>query len=646
MILKILKLYLENYAGFPSFEVDFTEKTIVSGKNGLGKTTIANAIFSTLFMGKNMDGTKADRHRPHDIKGVDLNMDPVKAGIVIEVDGQKHTITRIESQKWVKHRGNLEPVFEGNTTSYVVDDLSISESQYKKWLDNMGISEKEFKSVTTAKDLLNMKVNDRRNKLIEMFGDISSDYDIAAQNDTYEKLVDYLKTYTIDEVINNHKNALKQCEQTLKDLPLRIMERKGMLVDIDDSVLKAEKERIENAIEQVKSDKQALLNKGTSAITFKINNLNLEISRRENKVQSDYYQQNSLLQLQLQEASKYLSELREDAEKSKVKYKTNHERLNELKEELNNAQNEYKEVVSSEFDESTAICPTCGRKYEPDMLEEVKNNFEKQKKEKLDILNVKGENAGQKYISTKNEIAQIIDDAKILQGKIENHQTIVENIKKRIEELGTIENFVASDEVLNSLKNDLLDLNNKIDNVETENVNTGELDTKLANLETELASVNNKLSQAFYNKQNEEIIADYERQINEARIRGAELQAILDLSSDFKNAKLKLVENRINSAFKLVKWVMFENQINGGIADVCTPTVNGSIVGNELNTSMSVLAEIDICNAFQDKLNLKAPIIVDNAEQLDSESLSKINSDTQLILFRVTDDKQLSIQNN
>lgn len=84
---------------------------------------------------------------------------------------------------------------------------------------------------------------------------------------------------------------------------------------------------------------------------------------------------------------------------------------------------------------------------------------------------------------------------------------------------------------------------------------------------------------------------------------------------------------------------MFENLINGGISDVCIPTVNGSILGNELNTGMSILAEIDICNAFQKKLDLKAPIIIDNAEQLDSFSINGIKSDTQLIMFRVTDDE-------
>jgi hypothetical protein len=135
------------------------------------------------------------------------------------------------------------------------------------------------------------------------------------------------------------------------------------------------------------------------------------------------------------------------------------------------------------------------------------------------------------------------------------------------------------------------------------------------------------------------MIAEYEQKLIDTRKTGADIQRILDLAEDFKRDKIKKVTDKINSSFSIVKWIMFENLINGGISDVCIPTVNGSILGNELNTGMSILAEIDICNAFQKKLDLKAPIIIDNAEQLDSFSINGIKSDTQLIMFRVTDDE-------
>jgi hypothetical protein len=135
------------------------------------------------------------------------------------------------------------------------------------------------------------------------------------------------------------------------------------------------------------------------------------------------------------------------------------------------------------------------------------------------------------------------------------------------------------------------------------------------------------------------MIAEYEQKLIDTRKKGADIQRILDLAEDFKRDKIKKVTDKINSSFSIVKWIMFENLINGGISDVCIPTVNGSILGNELNTGMSILAEIDICNAFQKKLDLKAPIIIDNAEQLDSFSINGIKSDTQLIMFRVTDDE-------
>lgn len=54
------KLRLLNFCGIRNAEYDFgDELTIIKGKNGLGKSTIANAILYTLF-GKDINGNSLD----------------------------------------------------------------------------------------------------------------------------------------------------------------------------------------------------------------------------------------------------------------------------------------------------------------------------------------------------------------------------------------------------------------------------------------------------------------------------------------------------------------------------------------------------------------------------------------------------------
>jgi DNA repair exonuclease SbcCD ATPase subunit len=639
MNLEIKKLTLKNYARFPSFEVDFTRKTIISGKNGLGKTTLANAIFNVLFMGKNMDGSKADRHRPHDSNGNELNKEPVIATLVIAIDGKEHTITRSECQKWVKHRGRLEAEFEGNTTNYLVDDVPMQESQYKRWLDNLGINEKEFRTVTTAKDLLNMKVNDRRNALVKMFGDIDNDYDLAAQNEKYADLVKLLEVSNIDEVVNNYKQEFKKCESVMQDVPSRIKERQEMLIDIDEEQLNQEKARIEKAIEENKAAKQVALGDSIGNYKLQLINLDAEISNREMALQKEYGVAYSNLHKQLTVAQINMDNLLREKEKCKETYDTLKVRINEHKLELEKIKTEYKEVSSNTFNSEAAVCPYCGKSLDEEHLVKAKKSFEDNKQKEMSTLSNRGNIIYEGILADQTEYSKLIDKAKRVKSEIDKQEETIKQITDALSELGTINNKLDSDNTLNKLKEAKNVVEGRIASLSEKQPDLSEYDRNIDALTNELNEVKFKLKQVAYNNQNKQMIAEYEQKLIDTRKKGADIQRILDLAEDFKRDKIKKVTDKINSSFSIVKWIMFENLINGGISDVCIPTVNGSILGNELNTGMSILAEIDICNAFQKKLDLKAPIIIDNAEQLDSFSINGIKSDTQLIMFRVTDDE-------
>jgi DNA repair exonuclease SbcCD ATPase subunit len=644
MKLRIKKLSLFNYAGFPSFEITFTSKTLVSGKNGLGKTTIANAIFSTLFSGRNINGTKADRHRPHDEIGEILNCDPVIAILVLEIDGVEHTIQRTEQQVWVKHRNSFEPKFEGNTTSYTVDGEHYIESKYKKWLEEQGVTEKEFRFVTSATDLLNMNVNDRRAQLIEMFGDADCDFDIAARNDKYQPLRESLRKYSVDEVMERQKDKLKQCEKVLKDLPLRIRERKEMLVDVDEEELNKQKDKILKKLDDIATQRETLLNGSEGAKRFKKQNIENDISKLSGSLINEYYKLDNDKKAALSIAESSLRKMQEQAEVIKVDYKSKHEQLALFKSEIEKTQIEYKEVLQTSFDENNLVCPTCGRPYDSTMIEDAKTHFEKEKQSQIEKINNKGQELFDKYTNLKKEIETIIENAKQLQVDIDKQKAEVKVRQMDADSLCSLDDYIKSNEDYISLNKQLLDLDKEIVDSKDKKSDMEELQRLEVEYKAKLNEVNTKLSQAFYNNRNKEFIVTYETQLEEARTRAAKIQQLLDLAAELKNEKIKLVQEKINSHFKLVRWVMFEPQINGNVADVCKATVRGSILRNDLNTGMSVLAEIDICNAFQKKLGIIAPIIIDNAEQLDSDSISKINADSQLIMFRVTDDNELKIE--
>ena len=107
---------------------------------------------------------------------------------------------------------------------------------------------------------------------------------------------------------------------------------------------------------------------------------------------------------------------------------------------------------------------------------------------------------------------------------------------------------------------------------------------------------------------------------------------------EFAKERVKLVEDKINSMFTMVKFKMFDTQINGGVVETCEAVVDGVPYSTQ-NNAMVINIGIDIINAICRSENISAPIFVDNSESINSI----LPTLSQLIRLVVTDDEQLKI---
>ena len=69
--------------------------------------------------------------------------------------------------------------------------------------------------------------------------------------------------------------------------------------------------------------------------------------------------------------------------------------------------------------------------------------------------------------------------------------------------------------------------------------------------------------------------------------------------------------------FEIVKFRMFEKQVNGGEAETCEAMVNG-VPFSDLNDAKKVNAGIDIINTICREKKCSAPIVIDNRESVTS----------------------------
>ena len=122
----------------------------------------------------------------------------------------------------------------------------------------------------------------------------------------------------------------------------------------------------------------------------------------------------------------------------------------------------------------------------------------------------------------------------------------------------------------------------------------------------------------------------------------ANVERELDLLKQFDRKKAELLENDVNSNFEYVKVKMTELQVNENLKDVCQIMVDGESYDRNLNHGARILAEIDICRAFQKAKGVCLPIIVDDCESLDDWRVPSIEN--QLIIIKRSDNKELKIE--
>ena len=94
-----------------------------------------------------------------------------------------------------------------------------------------------------------------------------------------------------------------------------------------------------------------------------------------------------------------------------------------------------------------------------------------------------------------------------------------------------------------------------------------------------------------------------------------EIEGQLYMVENFYRAKVNLLEGKINAKFGLARFKLFEEQINGGLQEVCETTLNG-VPYSSMNNAGRVQVGLDIIRTLQAHYGIIAPVFVDNAEAI------------------------------
>ena len=599
MQIKIKSLKLENFKGIKDLTIDFKDTTNIYGDNAVGKTTIFDS-YSWLLWDKDSLNRKDFAIKPYDKNGEEVhNLESIVEGDFV-FDDIDLTLKKIYKEVWTKKRGSTQAEFTGHTTDYYINAVPVKKKEYTERIASV-ISEDNFNLLSNPlyfNQILDK--NKRREVILGLIEEVKPE-DIIAKNKDLEDLD--LETYTVDELKKIAKDSARKINKDIESIPARIDElNKSKIHDIDFDALEFRKRSTLPAIKEIdeKLADASKMAEGMTEITEKITALQKEKSDLAEKYQNKCFEinlknKNALLEkehdkLALEEAKKNIEKLKDLVEKAREEWQEVH-----------------KEQYQGDFK-----CPTCGQDLLPDQIERTMTNFNKKKSEKLTSIEEKAKDLKIKI----EECEKLIAIYEVKEYKEEDLPTEPIRLKEIDKEL---------DEVKAKLSD--FSINNKKD-----------LLKKKDSLNADLEEINKKLSLQGQNEKIDKRIKELEKQEKELAKAYEEQQRIIYLCEEYTKAYVDLVSDKINDSFDLVKFKLFENQINGGITETCEATFKG-VPYSDLNNAAKINAGLDVINSLSDKLDLKVPIFIDNAESVNE----LIKTDTQLVRLVVSKDKELRI---
>ena len=606
--MKLTKLELLNFKGLKSFAININGDVVIRGDNATGKTTVFDSVCWLLFGKDSLD--RAD----FEIKTLDGG-EPIHkvnhevTGTFTLDEGGTVELKRVYREKYSSPRGG-DITLTGHTTDYFVDGVPKKEKEYKEVVNTL-IDESIFKLITNPLYFNETySWQNRRKLLLEMCGDID-DISVINSRDDLRRLAELLEGRTVDDhrkVVAAKKTAINK---ELDMIPIRIDEavRNKPETASDKEKLIRDIETLSAGIDEVEKQK-AIIKNGFSSTEkeSKIRDINRQLDAQKSKVLSDYHKQKQHLRGEYEASLTKLKMVEVDRDRCA-------DRRDELNKEI---ERESKRIVTlqSEFDAFNAqqfnkeSCPTCGQALPSDKQAVLEAEFNTNKSKKLEEWKGLIESA----VKLKENYEE---QQEIMVSKIDNLTTEVSQYSDaynvKFKEYGAYsEPNLEDNPVYADLKAQLFLL--EIDDEPgTDTEELTKLDEELSSMKSKKADLETEL-----NKFN--LIDDINHRILELESQQQKLVAeknALDeasfLMDEFIKAKVNMLEENINSKFKLARFKMFNVMLNGNIEECCETTYKG-VPYRSMNNAARINVGLDIINALTSYYKVNAPVFIDNAE--------------------------------
>ena len=636
MKIELKSLDLVHFKCFPKLHLDFHEGVnSLFGANAAGKTSVYDALTWLLF-----DKDSAGHSRPA-VKptGAPAGAMP-EVTAILEVDGEPIKLRKVLREKWEKPRGSSIERYAGDTRDYYIDDVPLAENAYKRRIAEL-IDERQFKLLTDVWAVTKgMHWKDRRTLLAEICG-LPEDKQLLSTAPQFVELAEKVGRRTVDEYKSVLMKQRKDMNANLNTLPVRVDECSRMVAELeslDFAAAHSESDRLQAERERVQGELVKLTNNTLAAQARN------ELGALQNQLRELETENNAHLASQRVPVEDETPVLTAALDRAKCEADRLTRTVAQERDLVLNGEtrlDDYRarwRAIDAETCGTT--CPVCHQPLPQDMLETSQDAFAAHQKQRKNALLEDSKMVKQGIAAAKDRLLTAETALKTAQDEVQKAQISLDSYTPPVEVVP--ENLPDYDRRKGAILTLIADADKRIDRL------TSDTEQERRRLETALSAVTAEKLRHDAVLAKEQTLSDTRRRIAdlqaEQRTAAAEMEQmdrLIAMCEEFTRYRVQAITESVNSKFRLTRWRLFTEQVNGGLADCCEPMdMNGSTFEGT-NNAMQINIGMDIIDTLSAHFGRRVPLFVDNAESV--THLQPIGS--QVVRLVVSEqDKELRIE--
>lgn len=652
MEIKFKKIRIRNFRGLVSFDANLEGRSVrISGANGLGKSSVADAITWVLF-GKDSRRRTAFPIDPVDDAGRIIHNLDVSVELEMLIDGQPTTLRRRRQEKWVQKRGMTTEQLDGHQTTCYIDGRPLPSSDFSSHVDTI-VKEELFRALTTPDYFPSLPMDQQYRLLVKIVGTRTL-AEIAAKDEEALKVVDELGQRSLDQYRQGLTYDLQRTRKELELIPVRLSEVQGFIEQVkakgaDGKTAQRHAKGIEEKLRQVTQEIDSMAgvvraeNARYNDQRAYIQQLRQQRAAIEDRVEKQNREARTLHQSLVCKAKEELEATEERHTAAQTMLGLHERRLKDLEQQLTDFRSRWEEVERQSFswNAEEAVCPTCGQPLPQDQADqkrvEAEMRFNERKMQQQDAL----DEEGKKLAASKQRLQDLSAAAR---EEMATAERLMPEARERLSkaEAEPIEQADYHDAA------DWQRLSSELDQrvKELEQTTQAQEPPQLAALRTEEQAYRKELRLLEQTIDRSKQIDEYVRREKELQkqrttLSGdiARMQTRLEAAERLQLMEANDLQKRVNDLFPSVRFRLSRELLNGREVGHCELSVDG-VPYSGLSTSERINAGLELINALARHYNIVAPIVIDNAEAVNKVAPTL----GQQILLEVSPAKKLNVE--